>query len=444
MRRRGGARPSAPASARVACAALGLVAIATGACEDDSALGGVDADALATDVDDPLTLEGFGLTVIDIRADPRALDELHRRTAEHEAIEIDASVTIDGRRWEAVALELHGGLARTAPKKSYRLTFPDEDRVAWAFDGEPAPDLQRRLVLQASWIDPTWLRNDLTFAAARELGGLAPRTGFAVVYLGGKRHGLYTVIERVDRPLLRRLGLAPHGNVYKASDHRADWVAKANPLDGYEQKINEDNPTDDLGPLLDTLTHTPLNAGAFHDAVEPLLHLDDWMTYQLVHTYALNQDAFTKNYYLHHDLDAPPDSVRPTWRLISWDADATWGLSWDGAAIPPDAWPGEGAGTSWTPWHGRDGFSPRILAIPFYRADYLARFADALDGPLAPAALDARVARRGAEIADAARDDLARWQPARDFDQELARLREAVATRHRVMAARVATLRGRD
>lgn len=423
---------------------LGVIALVAGGCEGASPAVGDADDAYAADVDavEPPPLEGFGLEVLDVRVEPSALDELHRRTGEHEAIEVLATVAIGSQRWDGVELELHGGFSRTLPKKSYRLTFPDSDRVAWTFDGEDAPDPQRRLVLQASWIDPTWLRNDLTFAAVRALGGLAPRTGFAVVYLNGERHGLYTVIERVDRPLLRRLNLAPYGNVYKASDHRADWVAKPNPLDGYELKVNEGNPTDDLGPFLDALTYTPLTVAAFADAVEPLLHLDDWMTYQLVHTYALNQDAFTKNYYLHHDRAAPPDRANPPWRIITWDADATWGLSWDGAAIPPDTWPGRGAGTASTAWHGRDGFAPRILAIPSYRATYLARFADALDGPLAAATLDARVVRRGAEIARAARDDLARWQPERDFDEELARLREAIATRHRVTSARIATLAG--
>ncbi|PKN57598.1 MAG: hypothetical protein CVU56_10200 [Deltaproteobacteria bacterium HGW-Deltaproteobacteria-14] len=426
-----------------------LVAIAISSCQageapdaPDCAAPG-DADATTADGAPVPVYEGFGLPVIAICADPGALTALDARTAEPDALEIEVAVDFDGVHYEDVEMELHGGFARTVAKKSYRLEF-EGDGLPFPFDGEADPDEQRHLVLQASWIDPTWLRNDLTFASIRALGGLAPRTGHAVVYLNGVRHGLYQVIERVDRRFLEHHELDEDANLYKAVDHRANWAAKPHPIDGFEHKINEDNPTSDLGPFLDALTSTPADAASFAAGVEPVLHLDDWFTYQLVHSYALNQDAFTKNYYLYHDLDAPPGAPAARFRVISWDADATWGQDWDGGAIPVDSWPGRGLGVGVNEWHGRDSFSPRILGIEAYRERYLERALAALDGPIADAVLDARASARGAAIADAARDDLARWQPERDFDQELARLREAVATRHAALRARIEALEDDD
>ena len=85
-------------------------------------------------------------------------------------------------------------------------------------------------------------------------------------------------------------------------------------------------------------------------------------------TFAQNRDAYSKNYYLHHELS--PDA---RFRLISWDADATFCQRWDGVALPPDD----------TRWHGWDVFSPRLLGIDSYREAYVADYLDALDHELA-------------------------------------------------------------
>lgn len=427
-----------------------LVALSIAACQAGASFATPDcaapaspngADGEAGEASPSPEREGFGLPVIAICADPVALTALHAHLAEPDAVEIDVTVDVAGVRYEDVEMELHGGFARTVAKKSYRLEF-DGDGVPFAFDGEADPDPQRHLVLQASWIDPTWLRNDLTFAAIRALGGLAPRTSHAVVYLNGERLGLYLIIERVDRRYLERHALDEDANLYKAVDHRANWVAKPHPLDGFEHKVNEDNPTDDLGPFLDALTSTPADPERFEEAVEPVLHLDDWFTYQLVHSYALDQDAFTKNYYLYHDLDAPDGAPTARFRIISWDADATWGQDWDGATLAIDSWAGRGLGIGVDEWHGRDGFSPRILGISGYRDRYLDRGVAALTGPIDAATLDARAVRRADSIAEAARDDLARWQPERDFDAELTRLRDAISTRHAALLDRIRDLAG--
>ncbi|PIE17330.1 MAG: hypothetical protein CSA66_06055 [Proteobacteria bacterium] len=431
----------------VCAAALALCGAALGACGDADLLSPADASRLR-DTDAPVPadaapapLEGFGLPVIAVSVAPERFAALERLTGEAEAIEIDVEVVYEGQRYRGVEMELHGGFARTVPKKSYRLKFDRGQQPVFPFADAAPARRQRRLVLQASWIDPTWLRQKLTFDALRASGALAPRTGHAVLYVNRALRGLYLVIERVDKQLLRRRGLDDEGNVYKAVDHRANWVAKADPLAGYEHKVNEGNPTDDLGALLATLTHTPREHAAFEAAVAPALSLSDFMTYQRVHSYAMNQDAFTKNYYLYHDLTAEAGTPLARFRVISWDADATWGQSWDGAALDPRSWPGRGAGPAFDAWHGRDGLSPALLGIPAYREVYLERYRRALSaGPLDAATLDAQVVALAERLGPAARADAARWGRGADFDAEIARLREAIAARHDVMSARVEAL----
>ena len=186
---------------------------------------------------------------------------------------------------------------------------------------------------------------------------------------------------------------------------------------------------------LEALGRTPATFEDFEAEVAPRLSLADFSTFQLAHTLAMNADTFTKNYYLYHDQGAAPGTPEARFRIISWDADATWGQKWDGTPLAPDP----------DRLHGHDRFSPRLFSIPSYWRGYLEAYEAALAGPGAASELLARVDAMAEEIAAAARADLAAWAEARlaaeyaapDFDAELARLREAVTARVEVMAQAV-------
>ncbi|MDP6942599.1 MAG: CotH kinase family protein [Myxococcota bacterium] len=363
----------------------------------------------------------FGLPVIEVEVDPDLLDEMHENYDDD--ITAIVTLTMFGKRWEGVKFELHGGYARTLPKKTYRVVFPDDDKPVVDFFGDGA-ESQRRAVLQASWIDPTFVRNKLTFDLVRDSGGMAPRVDFCVLTLNGQWHGLYTVVERVDKLFLGRHDLDKDGNLYKAENHQANWDAKSDPLDGFDMEINEDNPTNDLGDLLDALTYTPQTHADFQVEVEPRLALDDFHAWQRVHVYALNRDTFTKNYYLYHDIDEDFGDPDARFRLISWDADATWGLNWDGKWLDTDE----------VTWHGTDEFSLRLYEIQSYKTLFRDAFLDALEDELAPATIATRVAASSSRIREAALADLEHWERDDiDFDSSVQALKDAVQARHDVM-----------
>ncbi|MGC4118776.1 MAG: CotH kinase family protein [Myxococcales bacterium] len=396
-----------------------LAALVLAACSTNEAPAPPDAS-----VSSSASLPGLDLSV-----DPKALERLD---ASGEAeLEVEAALRFEGTVHPSVRLELHGGYSRRVPKRSYRLTFPDEAELHTAlFDRDAPAEDHRRIVLQAAWIDPTFMRNKLTLDLVRALGGLAPRVAYVTVSFNGRPHGLYTAIERIDRPWLRRQGLDPEGNLYKAVNHNANWADKTDPLRGFERAANEENPSDDLGQLLHACSYAA--AADFAVEVEPLLSLDDFALWQLVHTFAMDRDTFTKNYYLHHSLAAPRGTPEARFRLISWDADATWGLSWDGTALPAGA---DGA------WHGTDRFAPRLFAIPHHREAYVARYREALRGELAPEAVARRIDAMAGELGEAAARDLAQWSRGVDFDREVSRLRAVVDERHQVMSAALDGLR---
>ncbi|MCA9565184.1 MAG: CotH kinase family protein, partial [Myxococcales bacterium] len=360
------------------------------------------------------------IIVFNILAPQADLDRMHN--APRQDIELSVLVEANGHTYQDVELQLHGGYARTVAKKSYRFDFDDDDLLIADLFGDGEEEIER-VVLQASWIDPTFLRNPLTFHLIREMGGLAPRTGFAIIEINGQYHGLYQLIERIDRHYLERNGLDRNGNLYKAVNHLANW---GNPIDhmaGFEQKVNEDNPTDDLDNLREVLASTPADFASFQAAVEPVLSLDDFMTWQIVQTLADNRDAFTKNYYLYHDLSAEPGDPEDRFRIIAWDSDATWGVNWDGASVE----------VTTSRWYGTDKFSPRLFAIPEYRGNYLSRYSTALDELLSEEQafqwLDAQHQLIEAEVAR----DLEHWSRLMDANDEYERLMDVYQQRIDIM-----------
>ena len=339
-------------------------------------------------------------------------------------LEVEVDVVIQGSRYRQAQLEIHGGLARTHTKKSWRLNFDDSNgwpRVDYFGEG---PEAHERLVLLASWVDPTYMRGKLTMDLTREAGGLAPRMGHAVLYLNGAYHGLYILAERVDEHFLARHGMSPEGNLYKAESHYANWALHEDPLSGFAKKNNRAGRSGDLGDFFSALNAAALTTRSYDSEVRPRLHITEWEAWNRVHTFAMNNDTFTKNYYLYHDPGAPPGSAKDRFRIIMWDADATWGNKWDGTPLSTD--PRDWFGT---PNH----FAHRYFAVSGYATRYLQDYRAALGKSLHPEALSSRLAPTARSIRAEAHRDLNHWSRSVDYDAEIARLHGVFRERHQAM-----------
>lgn len=356
---------------------------------------------------------------VDIRISTANINALHRDV--HADVEVDVDIEFGGELYTGGELEIHGGFARTVPKLSYRIRF-DSDRLAETTLFSDEPEVHQRIVLQASWIDPTYMRNCLTLDLVRELGGLAPRCEYVELFFNGEYHGLYVAIERVDEHFLRRNGLAEGGLVLKASSNRADWSNVANPMAGLEVKVNLDAPTGGISELIRRVQQTPADYDSFVADVEPWLDLDDFMSWQTAHTIADNRDTFTKNYYLHYDWE----NADSPFRIITWDADATWGLNWDGATVDPTVREGL--------W-GNDRFSPRLFGIAEYEEPYTERYASLVVEEELAEWVRSNADERAERIEDAAERDLFAWERALEFDDERDYLDVSIDARFDILRA---------
>jgi spore coat protein H len=360
-------------------------------------------------------------------ARPEDLDELAARPDAR--LEVAADVSLAGKRYQGAELELHGGTARTFDKKSYRVRFP-EQRPEYDFFGDGAQE-QERLVLQAAVIDPTFVRAKLVMDLVRELGGLAPRIGFARVHINGEFVGLYQVIERIDEHYLDRQGFARTGNLYKAEGHAANWGNLESPLAGFAERTNVDDKADDLAALFRVAMNTEASHQAFERDLAPLLSMEDFYVWHLVMAYTLNLDTFTKNYYLYHDTQASDAQHGKAFRVIHWDADTSLGMWWDGRRY----WENDIADVKGGLNHNK--LSARLFAIPEYRKPYLERFRDLLESTFASAA----VWSRARSLLDALEPDIAhdreKWARTGSIADERDYLEQTIALRHDVMSKAV-------
>jgi spore coat protein H len=317
----------------------------------------------------------------------------------------------------AVRLELHGGLARTFEKKSFQVKLLGGglpfDPFADDLGGSQPPSLPlENLILKAQWVDPSLVRDALTHELVRAAGGLAPRVRFVHLVLARRYHGLYALTEAVDGRFLDAAGLPPAGQLYKAVNHNANFQPKEQALAGYEKKLGTEGSDGALETLLTALWACPSgDKTCFDTRVLPRLDLDSYFAYLAANALADNRDAFTKNYYL---FSGDPRSPGPFF-TVNWDADATFGLNWDGNLAKPPAL---------GPWGRSTGLSSKLAALPVYRDQYLdlldALTETALEGGL----LEARLAELEALLAPDIRFEECRWQRPGAFAQSIALIRD--------------------
>ncbi len=98
--------------------------------------------------------------------------------------------------WISVRVKYRGNAAVIEPKKYFSLRLDDPAVLV----GDRA---YKHVNLTSSYLDPTFMKDKLTYDLFREFGGsdspnYAPRCEYVELVIDGRYHGLYTISERVD------------------------------------------------------------------------------------------------------------------------------------------------------------------------------------------------------------------------------------------------------
>lgn len=200
--------------------------------------------------------------------------------------------------------------------------------------------------------DPAGVHEYITYNLFRAAGVVAPRSGYAQVYVNGEYYGVYANVEAEDDVFLTR-NFGEAGNLYEGA-YGVDFY------DGYESYFECDEcayPDDrsDITAVTNVLDGDPSDAGIA--ALDQLIDLDEFLSDLAVEAVALHWDGYTtaNNYRIFHD----PGQDR--FVLLPWGVDQTW------------------IDEYYDPWSGYGRVLTFCIANPSCEARYEARMLEVAD-----------------------------------------------------------------
>jgi len=295
----------------------------------------------------------------------------------------------------------------------------------------------RKLNLQSLWTDKSLIREHMAWETFADLDNPACFHYFIRLHANGSYFGLYAAMEHPDARFLKRVGLDPEGNLYKA-------VASREERDGrYEKETNENGDFSDIRAFLNELHDTPSSGllAFFQRSVNP----DIIINYQAANVIVNNRDYPHKNHFLYHD----PGTDR--WFPIVWDVDLTFGKRWDGnyGGVLNDKMDNPGISPWYTTNVRGEGRGNHLLdkffyqSGSYYRRAYLVRLWDAIQEKYTIEKFEEKISALRDLLWEEQLEDFAAWgrspptandptAPA-EFDPNLDRVRQHIRVRRQYL-----------
>ena len=258
----------------------------------------------------------------------------------------------DGPLLEVVGLRFRGSSSREYPRKGFNIRLDNrpvlEELPEFNFRDERR-GAGNRLLLNATWTDPTGVRPAVAFSMYETLGLVASRTFFADLWLQGMYEGFYIGVERIDREAMRRWrlnrregGFSLFRDQAKANRdlpeiHRrsmfamnpeqfgesdAEIIALLQQVYDYRGELDDHN-WEGLLELLRWVHQTPPGA-SWEEGLRERFDVDAMLDFMALHILQDDRDSLDIDYWLYRDEDDPEG----TWLLIPWDKNLVFGNHW--------------------------------------------------------------------------------------------------------------------
>jgi len=282
---------------------LSVVAMLLGACGGDS---DKDADEQLLDagVDESVALfDAEHLIEVSVELDPAEWDALRHEgrnapdvmsgcAREYEYTYFHATVTVDGESYEDVAVRKKGFLGSlSTARPSLKVNFGK------FVEGRTHADM-KRMTLNNNLQDASNARQCMAYGLFAKAGVVAPRCNFAKVSVNGEDLGIYSHIESVKKPMLRRHFEDDDGNLYEGQG--ADFVSNA--VDLMQLKTNEmENDRSDLDAVIAALS---VDDDELLAALGEVVDIDSFLSFWAMEVMTGHWDSYTggrNNYLTYHD-----------------------------------------------------------------------------------------------------------------------------------------------
>ncbi|MGN7468359.1 CotH kinase family protein [Brevibacillus sp. SAFN-007a] len=290
-----------------------------------------------------------------LRCDSRLLDQLNEDVKAHRSI--PATLGFHGEFYQ-IELAYRGAHTRQFAKKSFQITIVPPQLFRGA----------REFHLNAEFVDPSYMRNKLSFDFFTQIGSFAPQTEHVLLYLNDECLGIYLKIEAVDDRFLAARNL-PAGPIYYAVNAHANFSlfrpktteAKAALEAGYQRKLGTAADDGDLRELIFRINATP--PALFAHVIEKWVDIPQYLRWLAGAVCTQNLDGFLHNYALYRHGE------NKRFFIIPWDYEATWGRDVNGHVLAPANLRIQGFNT----------LTARLLDVPVFRAQYVRLLRSILD-----------------------------------------------------------------
>jgi len=280
---------------------------------------------------------------------------------------VSADFEFDGERITNVAMRLKGDSSRTLAISNNAPYKVDFNRYVAGRRFHGLAMLNLNVMSGVPKIRQSGLEEYLSFAAFRDFGVPASRTGFAEVWLNGRRAGFYTTVQQIGGRFLKRNFDYSQGNLYQPEFESGSLEWRGPDISSYPN-INFENGNDTnhvaLLRFLQSITTNEVNAFDQVMDVEEVLSvlagdvaLGNWDDFSMGH-----------NYYLY---EGAPGRMT----MIPWDLN----LSQRDFVTPFQA-PGS-----------NPPLTRKLFASPAHRQLYLRLISAFLDGPASQKRLNERI-----------------------------------------------------
>jgi hypothetical protein len=231
------------------------------------------------------------------------------------------AVFYDGEFYDNVLVFLRGNTTQYYNKKSHRFEFNKEHQ----FRHNESKRRIRKTSFVADYVDPTYMRQGLSYWLCNEIGASGPFYAPYRLQLNGKFYQLANHNDVHTEELLERLNYDPNGALYNAM---GTIVYPVDSTGGWDKKTRTWDTSNADYIAFTSAISTAKSIGQRTTNVFDYLDLPEVVSYVVAARIAHENDDVWANMSVYHDNDG--DDL---WRIIPFDMNLSWGAAYmDGDA----------------------------------------------------------------------------------------------------------------